>query len=204
MMRRAAIAALLGGLLPLAAGAAPRGADPAWPCQQPLVPALSAGTMWSGPSLDGIGDWHDAPAAAVLVARIAPRSVPAADGTAAIADFTAHLEGDRTRLIALAFVGLLEESNRERGEVIDRIKSLAERQRNLADLIARLGAELDAMPATVEGTATAERTELTERLTFTTRAYTELQRTMRYACDVPVQIDARLGAYARALQAGLS
>jgi hypothetical protein len=204
MTGRAVIVALLACLLPPATGAAPRGADPTWPCQQPLVPALSAGAMWSGPSLDGIGDWHDAPAAAALVARITPRGVPAADGTAAIVDFTAHLEGDRTRLIALAFVGLLEESNRQRGEVIDRIKSLAERQRNLADLIAHLGAELDAMPATVEGTATAERTELSERLTFTTRAYTELQRTMRYACDVPVQIDARLGAYARALQAGLS
>jgi hypothetical protein len=204
MIRRAAIAGLLACLLPPAAGAAPRGADPAWPCQQPLVPALSAGAIWTGPSLDGIGDWHDAPAAAALVARIVPRSVSAADGTAAIADFAAHLEGDRARLIALAFAGLLEESNRQRGEVIDRLKSLAERQRNLADLIARLGAELDATPASAEGEAAAQRTELSERLNFTTRAYTELQRTMRYACDVPVQIDARLGAYARALQAGLS
>jgi hypothetical protein len=199
MMGRAAIAGLLACLLPPAAGAAPRGGDPTWPCQQPLVPALSAGTMWSGPPLDGIGDWHEAPVAAALVARIAPRSVPAADGTAAIADFNAHLDGDRPRLISLAFAGLLEETNRQRGEVIERIESLAERQRNLADLIARLGAELDAMPAAAEG-----RTELSERLTFTTRAYTELQRTMRYACDVPVQLDARLGAYARALQAGLS
>jgi hypothetical protein len=201
---RAAIAGLLVCLLASAAAAAPRSGDPTWPCQQPLVAALSAGAMWSGPSLDGIGDWHEAPAAAALVARIAPRAVPAADGTAAIADFTAHIEGDRTRLIALAFAGLLDESNRQRGEVIERIKSLAERQRSLADLIARLGAELDAMPATAEGAASAPRTELNERLTFTTRAYTELQRTMRYACDVPVQIDARLGVYARALQAGLS
>jgi hypothetical protein len=203
-MRGAAVAGLLGCLLPLAAGGAPRAADPTWPCQQPLVPTLSAGAMWSGPALDDIGDWHDAPTAAALVARIAPRSVPAADGAAAIDDFAAHLVGDRSRPIALAFAGLLEESNRQRGEVIDRIKSLAERQRNLADLIARLGVELDAMPQSAEDAAAAQRAELNQRLAFTTRAYTELQRTMRYACDVPVQIDARLGAYARALQAGLS
>lgn len=203
-MRGAALAWVLAGVLPAVAGAAPRGGDPDWPCQQTLVPVLTAGTLWSGPPLDGIGDWRAEPDVAALVERVAPRSVSAADGTAAIADFTAHLGGDRKRRIALAFAGLLEESNRERGEVIERIKSLAERQRNLADLIARLGAELDAAPAAGDADAAAKRAELNERWTFTSRAYTELQRTMRYACDAPVHIDARLGAYARALQAGLS
>jgi hypothetical protein len=204
-MRCAALAGLLlVALLPAAAGAAPRGGDGGWPCLQPLVPVLSAGTVWSGPPLDGIGDWHDEPVVASLVQRIGPRSVSAADGTAAIAEFTAHLAGDRKRLVTLAFAGLLEDANRERGDLIERIKALAERQRNLADLVARLGAELDATPETADGEATAQRKDLVERWTYTTRAFTELQRTMRYVCEAPVQIDARLGAYARALQAGLS
>jgi hypothetical protein len=34
-------------------------------------------------------------------------------------------------------------------------------------------------------------------------AYQESQRTLRYACEAPVQLESRLGDYARALQAAL-
>jgi anti-sigma-K factor RskA len=106
----------------------------------------------------------------------------------------------------LAFAGLLDETNRQRSEVIQRIKALAERQRNLANLVARLTTELDQTPAPANPASpdAAPRADLAQRLTFSSRAYNELQRTMRYACDVPGQLDARLGAYARALAAGLS
>jgi hypothetical protein len=209
-MRRAIAIAFAGTLAawawPAASVAAPRGADPDWPCQQALVPTLSAGMLWSGPSPDDFGDWHGDPAVASLVGRIAPREVPTAEGEAAIQQFTHGLKGDRKRPIALAFAGLLDETNRQRSEVIQRIKSLAERQRNLANLVARLTTELDQTPAPADSTSpeAAQRTDLVQRWTFTSRAYNELQRTMRYACEVPGQLDARLGAYARALEAGLS
>lgn len=201
-----ALAIILGALawlVPLAAGAVPRNVDPDWPCQQALVPQIAAATIWAGPPLDGIGDWHAEPSVAALVARIAPRGVSAADGEAAIGDFTRDLGGDRNHLITLAFAGLLDETNRQRTEVIERIKELAQRQRSLADIIARLTAEVDAAPAD-KGEPSPERAELMQRWTFSSRAYTELQGTMRYACEVPGQLDARLGAYARALQAALS
>lgn len=192
-------------LLPVAAGAAPRNADPDWPCQQALVPQIAPAMIWAGPSIDGIGDWHQQPDVAALVDRAAPRSVSREQGEAAIDDFTKGLSGDRNHLITLAFAGLLDETNRERGEVIERIKELAQRQRSLADIIARLTAQLDSAPAPKAGeTPSPERTELDERWTFTQRSYTSLQQTMRYACEVPGQLDARLGAYARALQAALS
>ena len=203
-MRRLAI--LLGALTCLvsfAAGAAPRNVDPNWPCQQALVPEIAAATVWSGPPVEGIGDWHAEPAVAALVERAAPRGVSTADGEVAIGDFTRSLGGDRNRLITLAFTGLLDETNRQRTEVIQRIKGLAERQRNLADIVARLTAEVDAMPEP-KGEPSPERAELIQRWTFSSRAYTEVQRTMRYACEIPGQLDGRLGAYARALQAGLS
>jgi hypothetical protein len=190
-------------LLPLAAGAASRSVDPNWPCQQALVPEIAAATIWSGPSTEGIGDWHAEPAVAALVGRAAPRGVSAEDGEAAIGDFTRSLGGDRNRLITLAFAGLLDETNRQRTEVIQRIESLAERQRNLADIVARLTAEVDATPEP-KGEPSPERAELMQRWTFSSRTYTEVQRTMRYACEIPGQLDARLGAYARALQAALS
>lgn len=207
MMRRLAVTAIAAALAwPTTAIAQTRGPSPGWPCYQPLVPTLTAAMLWSGPSPEGLGDWHADPAIAALVERIAPRAVATADGEAAIKQFTGTLEGDRKRLITLAFAGLLDETNRQRSEVIDRIKALAERQRHLADLVAKLTAELDATPAPADASseAAAQRTDLVQRWTFTSRAYTELQHTMHYACEVPSQLDARLGAYARALAAGLS
>ena len=205
-MRRAVAITLAVLLWPAASIAQPRGADPDWPCQQPLVPMLSVGMLWSGPSPEGLGDWHSEPAVAALVERIAPRDVPTAEGEAAIQQFTHRLEGDRKRPITLAFAGLLDETNRQRSEVIGRIKDLAERQRNLANLVTRLTTELDqtAAPADPQSPEAVQRNDLVQRWTFTSRAYNELQRTMRYACEVPGQLDARLGAYARALEAGLS
>jgi len=202
-MRALILLGTLAWLLPLAAGAAPRNADPDWPCQQALVPEIAAATVWAGPSLEGIGDWRSEPSVAALVGRASPRGVAAADGEAAIEDFAKGLSGDRNRLITLAFAGLLDETNRQRAEVIGRIKQLAQRQRSLADVVARLTAEVDAAPPD-KGEPSAERAELLQRWNFSSRAYTEVQHTMRYACEVPGQLDARLGAYARALQAVLS
>lgn len=202
-MRRALLLAALAILLPAIAAAAPRTADPDWPCQQALVPTLTAAMMWNGPALDNIGDWHADPAIAALVEHLAQREVTREQGTAALGDFLHGLDGDRQRKIGLVFAGLLDETNRDRTVVIERIKDLAQRQRSLATLISQLTTELEAIPAD-DQTRAAERTDLQQRWTFTSRSYAELQSTMRYACDVPATLDARLGAYARQLQDALN
>lgn len=199
-MRRALLPAGLVLLWASGAGAAAPGADPDWPCQQVLVPVLSAGMLWNGPSLKEAGDWRDDPAAAALVRRIAPRDVSVEEGEAAIAAFVATLGADKAARVTRVFAGVLDETNRERGEVIERIKDLAQRQRNLAGLIDRLTTELDAAPSGDDAT----RADLQQRFDFTSRSYAELQRTMRYACEVPRTLDARLGSYAHALAAALS
>jgi hypothetical protein len=199
-MRCALLPAGLMLLWASAAGAAAPGADPDWPCQQALVPVLSAGMLWSGPSLTEAGDWHADPAAVALVQRIAPRDVPVEEGEAAINAFIATLGADKAAHVTRVFAGLLDETNRERGEVIDRLKDLAQRQRSLAGLIDRLTSELDAAPPGDD----PARADLQQRFDFTSRSYAELQRTMRYACEVPRTLDARLGAYAHALAAALS
>lgn len=197
---------LLAALMPLwaaGAGAAAPGADPNWPCQQVLVPVLSAEMLWRGPPVEKAGDWRADPEVAALVRRIAPRDVTVEAGEAAIHAFVATLGADKARRVTLAFAGLLDETNRDRAEVIERLKDLGQRQRNLAALIDRLTAELDAAPAEPQGEAAASRAELQERWSFTSRSYAEMQRTMRYACEVPRTLDARLGAYAHALEAAL-
>lgn len=192
---------VLGSLLPAAAWAAYPGQDPNWPCQQRLVPALSAAAFWSGPAPEGEADWHAEPKVEALVARITPRKVSAEEGAAAIATFNQTLsKAERARLAPLAFAGLLEETNRERSTLIGRIKDLGERQRKIADLTARVTAELDSLPVEAQGAEADKRAELEQRKTFLIREFEEAQKTIRYACEAPVQLEARLGAYARALQ----
>lgn len=192
---RAALALLLLAAAPAAAQT--RAKDPDWPCAQRLVPQLTAAALWPEPVPQQ--DWQAEPGVVELVGRIAPRTVAEAEGVAAIGGFAAPLDPQaRRRLIPLAFAGALQETNRQRGAVIEQIRRFARRQRDLAERVRGLDAELRAMAA--EDPA---RPELEQRHGFAARAYTEAERTVRYACEAPVQLEARLGAYARALWATL-
>jgi hypothetical protein len=44
---------------------------------------------------------------------------------------------------------------------------------------------------------------LEQRHAFAAKSFTDAERTMRYACEAPVRLEGRLGAYARALAAAL-
>ncbi len=100
----------------------------------------------------------------------------------------------------LSSAACLEETDRERADLIERLRQMGHRQRELADLVARLGDELKSVPP--EGAD--QRVDLQQRHDFTARNFEEIQRTIRYACETPVALDARLGAWARALQQAAS
>jgi hypothetical protein len=180
--------------------APPRGGDPDWPCQQQLVSKLAAGAYWNGPELENLGDWHHDSEITNLVLRIAPRRVSTERGLSEIAAFAQSLSGNRSRRLALAFRGLLEETERERAALIERLKQIGRRQRELADLVAQLAAELKSIAPDAVGEDAARRVDLQQRHDFTARNVEEIQRTIRYACEMPVELDTRLGAWVRALQ----
>jgi hypothetical protein len=195
----AIVAVALLEAIPAWAAPPPQGEGSDWPCQQRLVPRLAAASYWSGP-LDAAGDWRADPEVAELVQRLTPRQVTTEEGLAAIAAFAKVASGDRRHRLALAFRGLLEETDRERADLIARLRQMGHRQRELADLVARLGDELKSVPPE----ATDQRLDLQQRHDFTARNFEEIQRTIRYACETPVALDARLGAWARALQQAAS
>jgi len=195
-----AIAALVTALAANAQSASPRGEDPNWPCQQRLVSKLAAAAYWNGPEIENPGDWQADSEIASLVQRLAPRRVSTEEGLAEIAAFAQSLSGDRARRLALAFHGLLEETDRERAALIEQLKQIGRRQHELADLVAQLAAELKSIPPDATGEAASKRLDLQQRHDFTSRNFEEIQRTIRYACETPVALDTRLGAWARALQ----
>ncbi len=176
-----------------------------WPCQQRLVPSLGAGAFWTAPSLQQAGDWRAEPRVVDLVERIAPRRVTADEGVAAIAEFATSLgtAAEKDRLLTLVFAGILEETNRDRSDLISRLMDLGRRQHDLADIASKANAELQALPPASDGATPAEvahRTDLEQRFAYVTQAFQSAQRTMRYACEVPTALEARLGRYAQALK----
>ncbi|TMJ56733.1 MAG: hypothetical protein E6G90_04950 [Alphaproteobacteria bacterium] len=187
----------------LLAAAAPRSEDPDWPCPQRLVPRLAAAAYWSGP-LDNKGDWRADPEIAALVRRIAPRHVSTEAGLAEIEAFTKTAVADRPRRLALVFRGVLEETDRERTELIGQLTRMGRRQRELAELVGRLADELRSIPPDAISEAAEKRVDLQQRHDFTARNFDEIRRTIGYACEAPVALDARLGAWARALQMAAS
>ena len=202
-MRMAALAALFALAGAAAAQAAPPANDPDWPCQQPFMPTLTAASFWSGPT--AAGDWHANDKVADLVREIAPRDVAAGDGVTAIGAFAKPLPAaSRQQLLPLVFAGLVEATNEERNLLLTKLKEFGARQRNLSTLIGKLTAEHDAIPPDATGDDGKRRADLAERMDYTIRAFDGMQRTIRYACEAPVALEGRLGAYARALEAALN
>ena len=190
---------MLLGVFALAIGAAGPPADPDWPCMQRLVPTLTASTLWGGH--DAAGDWRADPAVAAVVAAVAPRGVSAADGTARLDQFVATVPAaDRPAVSAQVFAGLVDETNVQRSQIIDRLRDIARRQRTLTELTSRVTVDLRALPADAPA---AQREEIVSRRGFLIREYEQIERTIRYACEVPVQMEQKLGALAQALQRGL-
>lgn len=195
-VRKAAGLALLALTL---GGAGPR-ADPDWPCVQRLVPKLTAGTLWGGH--DAAGDWRAEPQVAAVVGTVAPRGVSARDGAGQLDQFVATVPAaDRANRLALVFAGLVDETNQQRIQVIDRLHGIARRQRGLTEQTSQVTAELRALPADAPA---PQREEIVSRRAFMIREYEEIERTIRYACEVPVQMEAKLGTLAQTLQRGLA
>ena len=188
----ARIGLLLTGAVALLA-AAP--SDPDWPCVQRLVPSLTAATVW--PGHEPKGDWRADPGIAALVQSVADRRRPVETGVALLAQFVATRPG--ADALAEVFAGLVDQSNADRSQAIERLRSIARRQRALADATARITAELQAFPADAPS---AQRDELASRRTLMIREYEEVGRIVRYSCEIPVDFEARLGRFAQALGRG--
>lgn len=170
--------------------------DPDWPCNQRLVPTLTASSLWGG--IPAAGDWRADSRVAAVVAAASPRSVSAEAAATQLDQFAAAVPtADRPAVLAQVFTGLVEETNVQRSEIIGRLHSIAQRQRSLTDITSHVTAELRALPPDAPA---AQREEVVSRRGLLIRQYQEIERTIRYACEAPVQMEAKLGVLAQALQ----
>ncbi len=188
----------LGAGLQRAEAADPRYPD--WPCAQAKVPELSVAAVWDGPSIEQAQKtWQDDPAIKNLVERLAARRIPIEEAQKNIEDFLAAAGAAKADKGLLLFAGLFETLNRQRTEVMNGLERLQRRQRELAD---RIKADVSAQHELQDNAHPdqAKLDELGTRIEWSTRIFDERRRSVRYACEVPVAIERRLFALARAIR----
>jgi hypothetical protein len=173
---------------------------PDWPCNQIKVPELSVAAIWTGPPIDDVGDtWERDPQIKDLVVRLAARRTPLDDAEKTIGDFLAASAQDKQTRAKLLFAGLFATLNRERTVVMNGIERFAQRRALVADRIkseARQMRELQDAPNRDESKVN----ELTNSIEWDTRVFEDQRKTISYVCEVPIIIERRLGALARAIQ----
>jgi hypothetical protein len=173
---------------------------PDWPCTQIKVPEISVAAVWSGPPIDDVGNaWESDPALRNLVSRLAARRTPLDAAEAAISDFITGDTAARQEKGKLLFAGLFTTLNAERSQVMDGLERFARQQAAFADRIRGEISELRELQDRPDHDQ-SKLDELANRVDWDTRIFEEQHKTISYACEVPVLIEQRLFALARAIQ----
>ena len=178
-----------------AAIAQPPPQDPNWPCAQRLVTKLEPGSYWDGPPIPTATGWRDNESLAAVVTDAVDRDTTNEDAQTKIKAYVDSLPADqRAKSTPTLFSALVDQTNDQRSMLISRIEQLSQRQHALSNTISDLNAKADAAPAD-------QRPDINGQRDLSIRAFQEVQRTMRYACDAPANMDRRLGLLAKTLSA---
>lgn len=185
----------------LALAADPRYPD--WPCNQIKVPEMSVAAVWAGPPIDAIESAREQdPAIRNLVAQLAARRTSLEDAQKMISDTITGDAAERQRKARAIFAGLFKALNQERGEVMSGIERFSRKQKEFADQVRATILQLRELQNT-PGHDQTKVDELISRVEWDTRIFDERSKTIGYVCEVPVLIEQRLFALARAIQQAL-
>ena len=176
---------------------------PDWPCNQVKVPEISVAAVWAGPAIDDVGNaWGEDAAIKDLVARLAARRTPLEDAQKAISDVITGTESERQKKAKLIFAGLFKTLNDERNEVMHGLERYFRKQKEFADQIRSTILQLRELQDRPDPDQSRV-DELTNRVEWGTRIFEERRKTINFVCEVPVVIEQRLFALARAIQQSL-
>jgi len=197
---------VLAMLLGIAVVAPAKAADPRypdWPCVQAKVPEISIAAVWSGPPIDDVLDnWRSDSSVRDLVARLAARRTDIETAQQAVSDFVTGDEAQRQMRAKLLFAGLFVTLNAERTQIMDGLERFQRNQIGFAD---RIRSEIQTLRALQdsENSDPGKAEALSTQLQWDQRMFEERRRTTSYACEVPVLIERRLFALARAIEQSL-
>lgn len=182
--------------------------DKNWPCIQAKVAKLSAGQMWPGLTLKPEEkNWQQDKAVMQLTEKLLPRRVSLEETEKIIEEFASNYKGENLNLaLEKTFLGLLDETNRIRAEIISGIGRFSGRQKALVKRITETRHKLNTYEKKDEdGTLTREEdkemVKLEQALEWDQRIHEEREQSLEFVCESPVLLEQRLFALSKQLKA---
>jgi hypothetical protein len=176
--------------------------DVPWPCAQAKVAKISAGTIWSGPSLDAGKGWEDDNEVAELAQQLASRRTTLDEANELIAAFAKKAGADKDKKLTELFVATLDIINGNRDQILDGIMRYARGQERLAE---RMRAESDKISeaqenATATGLGVA-RDQANTDFAWDQRIFKERKQALSYVCETPSLLERRAYEIGKRIQA---
>ncbi len=195
-------------LVLLQAGVPAAAADnryPDWPCQQLKVPELSVAAIWPEPlPQEAAKSASEMPGLNDIAAQLAARRTPMEEAEKQISSFITGTPQERKEKAELLFAGLFDALNAQRFQVMNGIERAYRSQKDLAE---KIRSDIEKLRGLQDANSDSPQLkELAGQVQWETRIFDDRRNTLKYACEVPVEIDQRIFALARAIQkaAGMS
>ncbi len=172
---------------------------PDWPCQQVKVPELSVAAIWPEPIPQEAGkSASQVPGLNDIVAQLAARRTPMEEAEKQISSFVTGTPEERKEKADLLFIGLFNALNAQRFQVMNGLERAYRTQMDLAE---KIHSDADKLRALQDANSDSPQLkELVGQVQWETRIFDDRRKTLKYACEVPVEIDQRIFALARAIQ----
>ena len=195
----------LGALLGMASVSAVASDNPDWPCEQALVPEISAAVVWDGPSIEGLAEqWQsDAEVSALVQRLVAPGVDPAASESQIEAFAVAQPTAERDRRLALLFAGVLQRLNADWSLLNDGILRYSRDQERRARVLDGHLGELVELETDPSPAAAKRLAELQQQLVLEQRIFDDREKTIPFLCTRPRVVEQRIGELARSIAAWL-
>ncbi len=189
------------------AASAAMAANEDWPCVQHKQNVLTAAQMWDGPPIAAEGKASDNPEIRKLVPVVISRRLSMDEVETRIKEFADAQPADkRDAILTELFQAALAQINTSRSEIVDGIEKFQRRQilrsKKLEEDGIKLADLLKASDADLKNQEAAARAqEAQTRYDWDARVFQERQQNIPIACEIPVLIEQRAFALARAIRA---
>ncbi|MCV0371017.1 hypothetical protein [Filomicrobium sp.] len=178
-----------------------------WPCVQRKIDTLTSAQIWDGPPVEEIKNWRDDKEIAELVSYVISRRIEMDAVEEAIKNYAEKVpEAERDKKLTLLFAGVLHETNVVRSSVVNGIETFQRRQRARAKRLEEQGKELAALhDRAAKGEKISQEIDtLQNHYDWNARVFKERQDNLPLACEIPVLIEQRAFAVARAIRSHMN
>ncbi len=168
--------------------------DPEWPCIQRLILKVSPATMWPIPVEEGTDtEYRNYPEIRKLSEQLGDIELFTTEHQQLITMFAEGVpEAERETSLTLLATGVVDVSNRIRGNYIRGIKRYTRQQIVISEQIESTLNELSILQDNETASDGKARRETEDTLRWHERVYDQRERSMQLLCEQPVELEQRL------------